>query len=95
MLFRSREGRYFTVTGQCLGVKYSQLSDTVQNLDWLIERVWGESMVPHISSDSADESDLLYHRAPLADWDADRIRQEIAPYLDLEMHYEDWIKWPM
>jgi len=45
------------------------------------------------SSSSAVTVDAFDHyRAPLEGWDADRIRAEIAPYLDLAMHYDDWIK---
>lgn len=87
-----REGRYFTVTGQAMGGGHDDLSDEVQTLDWLIERVWGESMSGLVLTGDAADLELALYRAPLEDWDIERVRDEIAPYLDLEMHYEDWIR---
>ena len=87
-----REGRYFTVTGQAMGDGHDDLSDEVQTLDWLIERVWGESMSGLVMTGDAADLELALYRAPLEDWDADKVRDEIAPYLDLDMHYEDWIR---
>ena len=87
-----REGRYFTVTGQAMGDGHDDLSDEVQTLDWLIERVWGESMSGLVLTGDAADLELALYRAPLEDWDIERVRDEIAPYLDLEMHYEDWIR---
>jgi hypothetical protein len=87
-----REGRYFTVTGHCLGGSHSDLSDEVQTLDWLIERVWGESMAGAVLTGDAADLEFALYRAPLEGWDMERVRDEIAPYLDLEMDYEDWIK---
>lgn len=31
-------------------------------------------------------------RAPLDGWDLDRVAAEVMPHLDLEMHYDDWIR---
>lgn len=31
-------------------------------------------------------------KAPLEGWDAERVRQDIAPHLDLEMSYDDWVR---
>jgi len=87
-----REGRYFTVTGRVLGPNHTDLSDKVQALDWLIERVWGESMSGLVLTGDAADLELALYRAPLEDWDIEKVRDEIAPYLDLEMHYEDWIR---
>lgn len=87
-----REGRYFTVTGRVLGPNHTDLSDEVQALDWLIEKVWGESMSGLMLTGDAADLELALYRAPLEDWDIERVRDEIAPYLDLEMHYEDWIR---
>lgn len=87
-----REGRYFTVTGLCLGEKHERLADEVQALDWLIEKVWGESMSGLVLTGDAADLELALYRAPMDGWDADKIRDEIAPYLDLDMHYEDWIR---
>ena len=87
-----REGRYFTVTGRAMGDGHIDVSDEVQTLDWLIERVWGESMSGLVLTGDAADLELALYRAPLEDWDIERVRDEIAPYLDLDMHYEDWIR---
>jgi putative DNA primase/helicase len=87
-----REGRYFTVTGRLLNDKHLDLSGEVQALDWLIEKVWGESMSGLVLTGDAADLELALYRAPMDGWDADKIRDEIAPYLDLDMHYEDWIR---
>ena len=87
-----REGRYFTVTGRAMGDGHIDVSDEVQTLDWLIERVWGESMSGLVLTGDAADLELALYRAPLEGWDADKVRDEIAPYLDLDMHYEDWIR---
>jgi putative DNA primase/helicase len=87
-----REGRYFTVTGRALNDKHVDLSGEVQALDWLIEKVWGEAMSGLVMTGDAADLQLALYRAPLDDWDIERVRDEIAPYLDLEMHYEDWIR---
>ena len=86
-----RDGRYFTVTGHCLGEKHSRLADEVQALDWLIERVWGEATSGLVMTGDAADLQFALYRAPLNGWDADKVRDEITPYIDLEMHYEDWI----
>jgi len=87
-----REGRYFTVTGQVMGDSHRDLPESIQDLAWLIERVWGEAMASDVLTGDAADLELALYRAPLDDWDADRVRDEIAPYLDLDMHYEDWIR---
>jgi putative DNA primase/helicase len=87
-----REGRYFTVTGRLLNDKHLDLSGEVQTIDWLIEKVWGESMSGGVMTGDAADLELALYRAPMDGWDADKIRDEIAPYLDLDMHYEDWIR---
>lgn len=38
------------------------------------------------------ENALAYYKPPLEGWDARRIRSEIAPYLNVQMHYDDWLK---
>lgn len=35
---------------------------------------------------------LALYKPPLEGWDEQRIRDEIAPHLDVEMHYDDWLK---
>jgi hypothetical protein len=83
-----REGRYFTVTGHAIN-GHARLPAEVQDLGWLVEKLWGDEIK---ASTDASERALELYKAPLEGWDADRIRQEIGPHLDLEMHYEEWIR---
>lgn len=89
-----REGRYFTVTGHLLEEEseHRELPDTVQNLDWLVAKVWGEKMSEPILAASREDMELMLYKAPLEGWDTERVMLEIAPYLDMDMHYEDWIR---
>ena len=89
-----REGRYFTVTGHLLhkDSEHRELPDTVQNLDWLVAKVWGEKMSDPVLTADRDELELMLYKAPLEGWDTERVMLEIAPYLDMDMHYEEWIR---
>lgn len=84
-----REGRYFTVTGHAIN-GHAGLPAEVQDLGWFVRKVWNDNLVS-LEGDAADRALALY-REPLEGWDADRIRAEIGPHLDLDMHYEDWIR---
>lgn len=53
---------------------------------WQLVRVTGG---PRVASDR----DLLaLAQQPLDGWDENRVIDEIVPYLDLECHYDDWLK---
>ena len=84
-----REGRYFTVTGHAIN-GHAGLPAEVQDLGWFIRKVWDEELFT-LKGDAGERALALY-KGPLKGWDADRIRKEIGPHLDLEMHYEDWIR---
>ena len=45
------------------------------------------------SANGAEDSGDAFanFKLPLDGWDADRIRDEIVPYLDVEMNYDDWL----
>lgn len=87
-----REGRYFTVTGHQLN-GHECLPADVQDVGWFVRKVFDEELsdAPALSEDAAERALLLY-KGPLEGWDAARIREEIGPALDLDMHYEDWIR---
>lgn len=87
-----REGRYFTVTGCLLDDSHIDVSPEMQDLSWLIQKVWNEGLAGPVITGDANELALTLYRSPLDDWDADRIRDQIAPYLDMDMHYDDWIR---
>lgn len=50
-----------------------------------------ESTQSDSEGDTPDNA-LEFYKPPLEGWDAQRITDEIAPYLDLHMHYDDWLK---
>ena len=41
--------------------------------------------------ESGEESALQLYKPTLEGWDAQRIRDEIAPYVDLKAHYDNWL----
>lgn len=83
-------GRYFTVTGHAIN-GHAAPAAAPQDLSWFVQKVWAEQLRP-AAGGAGGSADLSLLKSPLLDWDADRILAEIAPWLDLEMHYEDWIK---
>jgi hypothetical protein len=102
-----REGRYFAVTGHDITSPWMAVDtwsdgQAPANIDWLIERVWGEAAQTTGTSTfgtgarNADAQrnagDLSLIKSPLDGWPAERIREEIAPYLDVEMHYDEWVR---
>jgi len=86
------DGRYFTVTGHAVN-GHDRLPLVTQDVSWLTEKYWGQdlSTVAHPTG-SQSEIAFAFYKPPLDGWDADRIRDEIAPFVDLEAHYEDWIR---
>jgi hypothetical protein len=86
------DGRYFTVTGHAVN-GHDRLPLVTQDVSWLTEKYWGQdlSAVVHPTG-SQSEIAFAFYKPPLDGWDADRIRDEIAPFVDLEAHYEDWIR---
>ena len=54
---------------------------------------WGVRVSTSAGQDVEEpESALALYKAPLEGWGAARILDEIAPYLDVEMHYDHWLK---
>ncbi len=86
-----REGRYFTVTGHQLN-GHEALPADVQDVGWLVRKVFDQDLSSPVLQGDASDLALALYKPPLEDWTIDRIRAEIGPHLDLEMHYEDWIK---
>lgn len=86
------DGRYFTVTGHAVN-GHDRLPLVTQDVSWLTAKYWGQdlSTVAHPTG-SQSEIAFAFYKPPLDSWDADRIRDEIAPFVDLEAHYEDWIR---
>lgn len=83
-----KDGRYFTVTGHGIN-GHDSLPESVQDLGWLIEREWGESVQGH---DAEGVADLATYKPTLDGWDLDRVIDEVMPHLDPDCGYADWLK---
>lgn len=84
-----RDGRYFTVTGHAIG---SVHLDKVNDLEWLIQKVWGENLAQESLTGDASEMALALYKAPIEEWDLDRVAQDILPHLNPDCGYEEWLK---
>jgi len=82
-----KDGRYFTVTGHGIN-GHDSLPESVQDLGWLIEREWGES----VATPDGLVGDLATYRPALDGWDLDRVIDEVMPHLDPDCGYADWLK---
>ena len=85
-----RDGRYFTVTGHVLG-SVGDLAE-VNDLGWLVEKVWNEAIGPADLTGDAGEMALANYKPPLEDWDIDRVVDEVLVHLDPDGGYEDWLR---
>ena len=86
-----REGRYFTVTGHGIN-GHDCLPSDVQDLGWLVERVWGEGLNQGVLEGDAAERALANYKGPLEEWDLDRVVAEVLPHLDPDAGYSDWLR---
>jgi hypothetical protein len=84
-----KDGRYFTVTGHGIN-GHDSLPKSVQDLGWLIERVWGEGMAA--ASPDGAVGDLATYRPTLDGWDLDRVIDQVLPHLDPDCGYGEWLK---
>lgn len=82
-----KDGRYFTVTGHVIN-GHDKLPDDAQDLGWLIERVWDES----VQAGDSEAADLAHYRPTLDGWDLDRVVNEVMPHLDPDCGYSEWLK---
>lgn len=86
-----REGRYFTVTGHQIN-GHEALPDEVQDLSWLVEKVFDQELSPDLLEGDAGERALALYKEPLEGWDLDRVVEEVLPHLDPDCGYEEWLK---
>jgi len=86
-----REGRYFTVTGHGIN-GHDCLPADVQDLGWLVERVWGEGLNQGVLEGDAGERALANYKGPIEEWDLDRVVAEVLPHLDPDAGYSDWLR---
>lgn len=87
-----REGRYFTVTGHVLDRDHADMAGHVQDLSWLVQKVWGEGMSAGVLEGDAAEMALANYKPALEGWDLDRVLTEVLPHLDPDSGYEEWLK---
>jgi primase-polymerase (primpol)-like protein len=85
-----KDGRYFTVTGHRLN-GHDHVVEDVQDLAWLVEKVWSEELSAGADVD-ADERALANYKPVLEDWDLDRVMTNVLPHLDPDCGYEEWLK---
>lgn len=85
-----REGRYFTVTGHQIN-GHERVPESVQDLGWFVQKVWGEELAGGVLDGDAAELALANYKAPLEDWDLDRVVQEVLVHLDPDGGYEEWL----
>lgn len=90
------DSRYFTVTGHTLN-GHVAVAPSVQDVGWLVERVWAESLRPGASGGGALDEDaagraLMLMRAPLEDWPLERVVAQVLPHLDPDSGYSDWLQ---
>jgi hypothetical protein len=66
----------------------------IESLPIYLPEGWTVSKKRLARSSAADDDDGLLSLAqqPLEGWDVDRVVQEIAPYLDIECDYDDWLR---
>ena len=83
-----RDGRYFTVTGHVVGSAHRTVAGDVQDLGWFIEKVWGQTL-----SEAGPSGDAFANlKAPLEDWDIDRVIEEVLPHIDPDCGYDEWLR---
>lgn len=84
-------GRYFAITGHRLA-GHDELPDTVQDLSWLVSKLFKDEVAIEVSSSNRSVSDLSLYKAPQIGWDTERVKAEILAHLDPDCGYHDWIK---
>lgn len=92
------DGRYFTVTGHTIN-GHVAVSPLVQDVGWLVERVWSESLLQGGGGSGAGAVDddaaaraLMLMKPPLEDWPLERVVAEVLPHLDPDSGYADWLQ---
>lgn len=86
-----RDGRYFTVTGHAINGHTLGLPAEVQDLGWLVKRVWDEEVGTLALEGDAAERALALYREPLDGWDLERVEQGVLPHLNPDCGYADWL----
>lgn len=80
-------GRYFTVTGHAIE-GHENFSGATHDINWLINRVWGNIPGPTDQGLATSFSNL---QPTVPEWDLERVIGEILPHLDPDCGYQDWL----
>ena len=83
-----KDGRYFTVTGHAIN-GHASLPLLPQDLGWMVEKVWGESLS---AGADAGEDAFANLKSALDGWELDRVVDEVLVHLDPDVGYGDWLK---
>lgn len=86
-----KDNRYFTVTGHQLN-GHESLPALQQDVEWLVERVFGQPLLGVELQGDAAERALALYREPLEGWDLERVAQEVLVHLDPGCGYDEWLR---
>lgn len=86
-----KDNRYFTVTGHQLN-GHESLPALQQDVEWLVERVFGQPLLGVEPQGDAAERALALYREPLEGWDLERVAQEVLVHLDPGCGYDEWLR---
>ena len=80
------DGRYFTVTGHALN-GHDRLPAAAQDLGWFVSKHFGQ-----VPAAPAEGGALALYKAPLADWDLERVQDQLLPFIDPDCGYAEWVQ---
>jgi hypothetical protein len=76
-----KESRYFTVTGHKLN-GHGSLPLVTQDVGWFVEEHFGAN----------EQLGLEAYKAPISDWDLERVEIELLPYIGDIEQYDQWLQ---
>jgi hypothetical protein len=76
-----KESRYFTVTGHGLN-GHNSLPLVTQDVGWFVEEHFGANK----------QLSLEAYKAPISDWDLERVEIELLPYVGDIEQYDQWLQ---
>jgi len=76
-----KESRYFTVTGHKLN-GHGSLPLVTQDVGWFVEEHFGAN----------EQLSLEAYKAPISDWDLERVEIELLPYIGDVEQYDQWLQ---
>ena len=83
-------GRYFTVTGHRIN-GHDALPTFDEDISWFVEKYFGDTIrigAPPVQGGAAA---LELYKAPLPEWDLERVQDELLVHLDPDCGYSEWV----